>query len=129
MTSKLTFRLYSREGDEIVRETSKVVFRNPEGEVCILPDHARYFTKVREGRMGLEDVEILTTDGYLVVKDNVVTVFVERAQDLSMVSEEELDEEIKELTSIPPHRITPIQKGRLEWLKKIKKELKERKEV
>lgn len=126
---ELQFILYSPEGDEVVCKTSKVVFRNSEGEVCILPDHARYFTRVVEGRIELEDTTILTKKGYLVVKDNTVIVLVERAQDLSKVVPDELQEEIKELSSIPSERMSSLQSDKLDWLKKIQKELKEKEEV
>jgi len=121
---KLKFKLFSSEGASFERAAEKVIVRTSDGEICILPDHAKYFSDLVEGRIKVDEAVIYTDSGFLSVKDNEVKVFVGIAYNLDEIKGSDIDEKINEFSSIPEEKKTLYIKKKIEFLKRLKEHLK-----
>lgn len=119
---RLKFLLFSAEGTSIERDAEKVLAKTSGGEVCILPNHARYFAELSEGKIRVNEEEIFTDRGFISVRDNRVLVFVNMAEAVDKVDVHEVEERIQELSSLPPEKLTLSIRKKIEWLKRLKEE-------
>ncbi len=67
---KLKVFLYSADGTHVEREAEKVTAKTVDGEITILFNHARYFSELVEGKMKIDNYEIFTGKGFIIVKEN-----------------------------------------------------------
>lgn len=121
---KLKFLLLSNDGTFFEKSAEKVVMKTSDGEICILPNHAKYLSEITEGKIRVDEKSLFTNEGFVSAKENEVKVFVGMAQVLDDLKGSDVDEMINEILSIPEEKRTPYLKKKLEWLRKLKEELK-----
>jgi ATP synthase F1 epsilon subunit len=121
---KLKFQLFSTDGTYFEKSVEKVIVKTSNGEICILPNHAKYLSDLIEGKIKVDGTTIYTDSGFVSVKDNEVKVFVGMAYSLDELKISDIDEKINELLSIPDEKKTPYIKKKLEFLKRLKEKLR-----
>jgi len=123
---KLKFQLFSTEGTSFEKSVEKVIVKTSDGEICILPDHAKYLSDLVEGKMKVDETTIYTDSGFVSVRDNEVKVFVGMAYRVDEIKGTDIDEKINELSSIPEEKKTPYIKKKIEYLKRLKGKIREK---
>jgi F0F1-type ATP synthase epsilon subunit len=121
---KLKFQLFSTDGTYFEKSVERVIVKTSNGEICILPNHAKYLSDLIEGKIKVDGTTIYTDSGFVFVKDNEVKVFVGMAYSLDELKISDIDEKINELLSVPDEKKTPYIKKKLEFLKRLKEELR-----